>query len=93
MFAALLASVAHYIYFRFVDQGFILNAYENLLNTFTDKTLPDMDKYIDSLKESLNVLRSLSPIDITMQLISKNVFYGTLLAIPTALMISTVNRK
>lgn len=29
MFAALLTAVAHYIYFRFIDHGFVINAYES----------------------------------------------------------------
>lgn len=87
IFAALLAAVAHYIYFRYIDHGFVLNAYESLLNTFTDKALPGMEVYITQFKDALSVMRSLSPIDITMQLMSQNVFYGALLAIPTALFV------
>ena len=52
MFAGLLAAAAHYIYFRFIDQGYILNTYTSL-----------------------------------MQLFSNNVFWGALLAIPTALFV------
>ncbi|WP_294614959.1 DUF4199 domain-containing protein [uncultured Bacteroides sp.] len=85
MFAALLTAVAHYIYFRFIDQGFVLDTYEGLLNNFEANILPGMEVYIDQLKDALSVMRSLSPIEITMQLMSQNVFYGSLLAIPTAL--------
>lgn len=87
MFAALLTALAHYIYFRFIDQGFVLNAYEGILNSVEGNTamVPGMEIYIEQFKEVLSVLRTLSPIEITMQLMSQNVFYGSLLAIPTAL--------
>lgn len=87
MFAALLTAVAHYIYFRFIDQGFVLDTYEGLLNNLATNVLPGMEAYVDQLKEALSVMRSLSPIEITMQLMSQNVFYGALLAIPTALFV------
>ena len=32
MFAALLTAVAHYIYFRFIDHGFVINAYESQID-------------------------------------------------------------
>lgn len=87
MFAALLTAVAHYVYFRFIDQGFVLNTYESLLNSLTSHTIPGMDAYVEQFKEIISAMRSLSPTDITMQLMSQNVFYGSLLAIPTALFV------
>lgn len=63
MFAALLAAVAHYIYFRFIDHGYVINTCETMVDTL------------------------LSPIDITLQMISSNVFWGSILAFPTALFV------
>lgn len=87
MFAALLTAAAHYIYFRYIDQGFVLNTYEGMLNGLEREALPGMDIYIEQLKSSLSVIRTLTPIEITMQLMSQNVFYGSLFAIPTALFV------
>ena len=87
MFAALLTAVAHYVYFRFIDQGFVLNTYESLLNSLTSHTIPGMDAYVEQFKEIISAMRSLSPTDITLQLMSQNVFYGSFLAIPTALFV------
>ena len=94
MFAALLTAVAHYIYIRFIDQGFILNSYETMLNSWetmlnnpTYKAVPGIDAYIEQLREGLSQVRSLTPIEITMQMMSMNVFVGSLLASPTALFV------
>nr|WP_320059737.1 DUF4199 domain-containing protein [uncultured Bacteroides sp.] len=87
MFAALLTATAHFIYFRFIDQGFIINTYTVLLDNALQAGVPGMGTYISQFKEAMEVLRSLSPIDITLQLLSQNVFYGSILAIPTALVV------
>lgn len=87
IFAALLTAVAHYIYFRFIDYGFVINAYEKMLNNFSHSDIPGMEAYVTQLKDVMTVMQSFTPIDITMQLVSQNVFYGCLLAIPTALFV------
>lgn len=87
MFAALFTAVAHYFYFRFIDQGYLLNTYENILSNYTSIAPPQMEVYIDQLQDALEVMRSLTSVDITMQLMSQNVFYGMILAIPTALFV------
>ncbi|MBP1612573.1 MAG: hypothetical protein H6Q13_21 [Bacteroidetes bacterium] len=91
MFAALLTAMAHFIYFRFIDQGFIINTYTALLDNALQAGVPGMGTYIGQFKEAMEVARSLSPIDITLQLLSQNVFYGSILAIPTALIV--MNKK
>lgn len=85
MFAALLTAAAHYIYFRYIDQGLVLGTYESMLNGLEREALPGMDIYIEQLRSALSVISTLTPIEITMQLMSQNVFYGSLFAIPTAL--------
>lgn len=38
MFAALLAAVAHYIYFRFIDHGYVINTCETMVDTLAQAT-------------------------------------------------------
>lgn len=87
MFAALLVAVAHYIYFRFIDHGYIINAFESQIELLAQSGIPGIDAYIDMYNEMLATARTLTPIDITIQMVSFNVFYGSLLAIPTALFV------
>lgn len=87
MFAALLVAVAHYIYFRFIDHGYIINAFESQIELLAQSGIPGIDTYIDMYNEMLATARMLTPIDITIQMVSFNVFYGSLLAIPTALFV------
>lgn len=92
LFASLLVSVAHYIYFHFIDQGFILNTCEAQLNLLAETAIPGMDGYISNYREALEIARGLNAIDITMQLISTNVMCCTFLAIPTALFVMRLKK-
>ncbi|MBQ8224311.1 MAG: DUF4199 domain-containing protein [Bacteroides sp.] len=87
MFAALLTAVAHYIYFRFIDQGFICNTIEEQLNLLVQSEIPGIETYVANYREAVGLLRGMTPIEITMQLLTTNVFCGMLLAIPTALFV------
>lgn len=87
MFAALLAAVAHYIYFRFIDHGYVINTCETMVDTLAQSNMPGMDSYIATYQEALETALLLSPIDITLQMISSNVFWGSILAFPTALFV------
>lgn len=69
MFAALLAAVAHYIYFRFIDHGYVINTCETMVDTLAQSNMPEMDSYIATYQEALETARLLSPIDITLQMI------------------------
>lgn len=43
MFAALLTAVAHYIYFRFIDHGFIVNTYMGMFDELSNKEVPGIE--------------------------------------------------
>lgn len=85
IYAALLAAVAHFVYFQFIDQGFILNACVEVLEQQRGISA-EMDTQIDLLLEAFGEA-STSPIDITVQLFSSNVMYGSILAVPIALLV------
>ena len=83
LFAAILTAIAHYVYFQYIDQGFI---YDNILAQMDLlKDEPSMKGQVEQIKSSMNVLYELSPIKLTMQLLSQNVFYGVIFSLPVAL--------
>ncbi|KAA6300462.1 MAG: hypothetical protein EZS26_003390 [Candidatus Ordinivivax streblomastigis] len=84
LFAALLTAAAHYIYFRYLDDGYILNKYAELLDSSLSADISGLEGYIAQVKEGLEFIRSMTPIEITMQLMSFNVFYCAILALITA---------
>lgn len=86
MFASLLVAATHYIYFQFIDHGFIINSYTQLWDELMEKT-PALIENKEIINDTINTARSLTAIKITMQLLSWDVIWGTILAIPTGLMV------
>ncbi len=88
VFASLLAAAAHYVYFRFIDQGFIINTYTDMVNEVFSQdavAVAGMESYREQMETACEQLAALTPIEITMQIFSNNIFWGILLGIPTAL--------
>lgn len=85
LFASILVAVAHYIYFQYIDNGFLFNAYETLLKQAGE--MEGMENLVTQMDGVLETFRKLSAIELTMQLISQNIFYGSLLSFPTALLV------
>lgn len=84
MFASILTAVGHYIYFRYIDNGYLCDTYDQLLRQFGK--IEGMTALAEQMDTALNTFRQLSPIRITMQFVSQNMFYGCLMALPTALL-------
>lgn len=84
MFTALLTSVGHYIYFRFIDNSFIVNSYLEMLKEVNKADMASLGSSFKQLEETVKMIGALSPIQMTMQLLSSNVIYGAILALPTA---------
>lgn len=87
MFASLLVAVAHYVYFQYIDQGYIYDTCNEQLNILAQSEVPNIDTYVNTYREALKMAASMSAIDITMQMLSTNTFTGMFLAIPTALFV------
>ena len=91
MFAALFATIAHYIYFKYMDNGLIVNTYQEMLNQMGAVATSDFKTSIDQFQQALDIIAALSPLDICIQLITQNIFYCTLIALPTALLVMRKN--
>lgn len=87
VFATLLVAVAHYIYFRFIDQGFLVSVYQQQLETIQSTAQGEVLTSIDQLIQAFDTISSLTPLQLTFQLIFQNIFYGILLSLPTALVV------
>ena len=87
MFAAMLAAVAHFIYFQFIDHGAIYLAMETQIKVLLEvnEGSADYNSLEDTFKEALDYMAGLTPTDITLDNLSRNTFLGIILAIPTAL--------
>lgn len=89
LFAALLTAIGHYLYFQYLDNGFIYT--QVLAQLELVKTEPAMQAQMDQIKHAMDVFYELTPIQLTMQLLSQNIFYGIVFSLPIALL--TMRRK
>ena len=88
LFASLLVSVAHYVFFRYIDGGGMVAAYTSLLADI-QTTGPEMEEMVKQYQQAADMLAAMSPIEMTVQLIMNNLFYGMMLSLPTALFVSS----
>lgn len=86
-FAAMLVSVAHFLYFQFIDNGFIVAALTNQMDQVLEinKDAADYDLLLSTVTSFKDEAGTLTAAKITLRLFSNNITAGLLLAIPTAL--------
>ena len=53
----------------------------------------DMKESLEQFRTALDIVSSLTPLEITLQLLTQNVFYCTILAIPTGLLVMRNKKK
>ncbi len=93
MYGTLLCSVAYYIYFQYMDHGFII---QNILNILSEKESRMMMIQMTSLQQveqmdtALKQLADFTPIEITMQLMNINFFFGSFLALISAVIVANI---
>lgn len=87
LYATMLTAVAHYLYFAYIDKGFMLNTYTGMLNQLKTEQLAGTEGYIEQMREALELLAGMSPLDLTIQLMYNNVFYGILMALAAAIVV------
>lgn len=87
--AALLTAVAHYVYFCFIDQGFMLDTLRQQSMQMTGNILMSPEQ----MKTYIDTMVTLTPTDITLSMVSSNIYYCALLSIPTALIAMRKKKK
>ncbi len=88
-YAALLVSVAHFIYFQFIDNGFIMENVQAQLN-FLLEANKDHEQFAEieaNFTESINTFANMTPKEITFNYLSLNITLGFILSFPTAFLV------
>lgn len=88
MFASLLVAVAHYFYFQFVDHGFVAEiSCTKMREMFAVLKADGVDISSKQIEAMIGVVKSFTSFDITMIYLAMNMFFGSILAFPTALFV------
>ena len=86
---SLLFAGVQYIYFRFIDHGFLMNQYAKTLQA--PEVLDMMKRFYglsaEEIKMMMDNLGMLTPIQIALQFFTTNVMMGVVMSIPAALII------
>lgn len=103
-FGALLAAAAHYIYFAYIDGGAIVEALEQSISQFTaidlstlegaegtETAIAQFNEYIELMRTTAAQLRAMSAIEMTMGMLSNNVSWAIVVALPVALFTKRTN--
>ena len=96
---SLLAAVAHYAYFAFIDGGAMVGALVQsieqlkgvdltVLENASAESIVQLNQYIEFMQHTVDQIRAMSPIDITIGMLSNNVSWSVVLSLPVALIVS-----
>ncbi|MCR5680742.1 MAG: DUF4199 domain-containing protein [Prevotella sp.] len=84
MYGSLILAAVQFVYFAFIDKGFFANAFANMMaDTQTNAAIADMG-LTDMVKQGIEGLRSMRPIDLVLNILTSNLFLGVLMAVPIA---------
>ena len=103
-FGSLLAAAAHYIYFAFIDGGAMVGALAqsieqlqsidlSALEGANEDSIAQFNQYIEAMKLTAQQLQALSPIDITLGMLSNNFSWSVILSLPIALPVKKIAKS
>lgn len=83
-YAGLLLAVAIYVYFAFIDRGYLLSVFTQLLNSDEGRKALELYGMRDQMSEGLKELANMRPIDYALNMLTINITTGLVLGIPIA---------
>ena len=87
LFASLLTTIAHYVYFAFIDQGFLYETYSQTTTMLEVQGGKEIQELTAQFNEALDAFKTLTPIDITLNIMSWNFTCGIFLSLIIALFV------
>lgn len=83
-YAGLLLAAALYIYFAFIDNGYLLGKFTEITNSEEGRQVMKMYGMAEQMKEGLKQLASMRPIDYALNMLTINIMSGFFLGLPIA---------
>ena len=90
-FASLLVAVAHYVYFAVFDNGMLAQAYAENIATMRETSVEGVtdqlawQNQLDVIEKTFESLAALKPIQLVMELLVNNLFWGSIAALLIAI--------
>ena len=97
-FGSLLATVAYYVYFAYVDGGAMVGALAqsieqlqsvdlSALEGVSADSMVQFNPYIELMSQTSQQLQAMKPIDLTLGMLSNNVSWSIIVSLPVALFV------
>ena len=83
-YAGLLLAVALYVYFAFLDNGYLLGKLMEIMNTEEGRKTMQHYGMAEQMNESLKQMSQMRPIDFALNMLTFNIGTGFLLGLPIA---------
>ena len=85
-YGGVLFAVAQYIYFAFMDQGFLVSQFSKMMNTVEARQMLQQYGMAEMMDESLQQMTATRPIDYALDMLTINISLGFILGIPISLL-------
>jgi hypothetical protein len=83
-YGSILFAVAQYVYFAFLDQGFLLSRFTDMVSSDEGRQVLQRYGMVETMDESLRQMALTRPIDFALNMLIANVAAGLVLGIPVA---------
>ena len=83
-YAAILLALVQYVYFAFMDHGYLLSSFQESLSSPDMKQTIEQYGVLEQLNESFHLMSEMRPIDYALNVLTVNITIGILLGLPVA---------
>jgi len=84
-YGAVLLAVIQYLYFAYLDNGYLVNSFARMMGTDEGKMMLEHYGMKNVVDESLAELASIRPIDYALNILTINIVLGLILGVPIGL--------
>lgn len=92
-FASLICSIPEYVFYRFIDPQYITNLFDQAFAILKENDLLGGTVTLDDLRKVLDEGGAPSPMQMILQSIWSNVFFGSLLSMVVALIVMVSHKR
>ena len=83
-YAAILLALAQYVYFAFIDQGYVMLSFSRALSSPEARQVIEQYGMQQTMTESLEMMGQMRPIDYALNVLTVNIVIGIVLGFPIA---------
>jgi ABC-type nitrate/sulfonate/bicarbonate transport system permease component len=84
-YGAVLLAVAQFLYFAYIDHGYLLSTYSKIVSSAEGRELIQQYGMTQAVDDSLAEMANLRPIDYALNILTVNIMVGLVLGVPIGL--------